>query len=669
KADDIKRRVDDMRLVMEALQPVRGTIMDRKDRVLALSVVSYTVVANNLQMQPADQHEVAAKLAPVIGADPMAILKKLADNPGSGWVPLQKDLTLEQKRKIDGLRLTGIYFEQQAYRQYPQGMTANQVIGYMNGGKGAYGLEGFYEKELAGTPGHVLAELTAQKTPIEGTVKQQVDPQPGQTLVLSLDAGLQQLVEARLDKAVKDSDAKRAAAIAMDIHTGEILTMAMRPGADPGNRDTWGNPIDWNRVNNWTLHTLPPGSIFKTVTTSAALEEHAITLDTTFIDNGRLQVGSNVITNWDLTIPSKPVSTIADLLQRSSNVGLVQVGQRIKQADFVKYLKGFGFMDPTGVDLTDESAGYGLTNFDQKKPIDWANMYIGQHLEVTPLQMVQAVAAIANGGYLVQPHLVREIRDPDGHVIKTIPTETKRQVISAQTAKDLQGLMVGVIEKAYPQAKPAGYTAGGKTGTAQKFENGVEKARMVADFVGFAPASNPQVVMMIVVDEPKPPGYGGVFAAPIFADLMPQVMQTIGIAPDTPAALGQEKAPPAAVQGVVPDVQWLPLNWAKERLTAAGFTAAVKGTGDLVGVQSVKAGSAASAGSAVELTAAPKPPASENVHVPDFRGLSLTEAARLAGEVGLTLKSSGTGFVADQQPAPGAAVPARSLFSVRLAPR
>lgn len=666
KADDIKLRVEDMRLVQQTLQPVRGSIMDRKERVLALSVVSYTAVANTRQMtDPGDPAKVANQLGPAIGLDPQVILKKLADNPDTGWVPIQKDLTLEQKQKVDGLRLAGIYFEQQAYRQYPQGATANQVIGYMSEGKGAYGLEGFYDKDLAGKPGQVVAEMTALKTPIEGTVKQQVDTVPGQTLVLSLDAGLQQFVEARLDRAVQEADAKRAAAIAMDIHTGEILVMAMRPGADLNSPATW----DWSQLNNWTMLNMPPGSIFKTITSSAALEERTITLNTSFPDPGRWEVGSGVITNWDGVVPPKPTpSTIAELMQRSSNVGLVQVGQTLKHDDFIKYLKGYGFMDLTGVDLTDEGGSYGLNNFDKKQPYDWANMYIGQHLEVTPLQMVQAVAAIANGGHLVKPHLVREIRDPEGHVVSTIPTETKRQVISAQTAKEEQDIMVSVIEKAYQTAKPQGYTAGGKTGTAQKFENGKEKARGLADFIGFAPASNPQVVLMVLVDEPKPPGYGGVYAAPIFADLMPQVMRAIGIGPDTPAALGQEHAPPAAVQGIVPDVQWLPLTWAKERLTAAGFTAKVNGAGDLVGAQSLKAGTATSAGSVVDLTAAPKPPANENIHVPDFRGLSLTEASRLATDVGLTLKSSGTGFVADQQPAPGATVPARSAFTVRLAP-
>jgi cell division protein FtsI/penicillin-binding protein 2 len=676
KADEIKSRVEEMRLVRKTVTPVRGAILDRKERVLATTDITYTATADTRQMEhgnkQSDPARVAQLLGPKIGMDPAEILKQLQANPGKGWVPLKKGLSLQQKQAVDALdpRLPGIYFESEAIRKYPQGATANQVVGYMGDGKGLYGLEGFYDQQLAGKEGYVLAEMTGANTPIEGTIKQEVAPEPGQTLVLSLDTALQQMVEARLDQAVKEDDAKRAAVIAMDIHTGEILVMAMRPGSNPGDRTTWGNPIDWNRVNNWTLHNLPPGSIFKTVTTSTALEEKDITLDTTFYDSGRLQVGPNVITNWDGYVPPKPTpSTIAELLQRSSNVGLVQVGQRIKREDFIKYLKGFGFMEPTGVDLTDEGGAIGVTDFDKKRDIDWANMYIGQHLEVTPLQMVQAVAAIANGGYLVQPHLVREIRDPDGHVIQATPSTPKRQVISEETAKEVQSLMVGVIEKAYPQAKPAGYTAGGKTGTAQKFENGHMKERMVADFVGFAPASNPQVVMMVVVDEPKLPSYGGVFAAPLFGEFMPQVMRTIGIGPDTDAAKGQEKAPPAVVQGVLPDVQWLPASWAKDRLLDAGFTVKTNGQGDLVVGQSVKAGSTAKLGSVVELTLAPKPGPNDNVRVPDFRGLSLAEAVRLGGEVGLTVKASGSGFVAGQEAAPGSTLPARSVFTVRLAPR
>jgi len=664
-------RVESLRLVKQEITPERGAILDRSGRVLAMTVTTYNVVANTMQMEPEDYSKVAEALAPLLGTDAQEIEARLAANPESGYVPLKKGLDLETRNAIRKLRLPGIAFESQQERRYPQGQTANQVLGYMTDGKGEYGLEAHYEEVLAGKPGYVIAEVTAAGTPIEGTIQEEVDPEPGQTLVLTIDAGLQQLVETKLEEARVKNDAKRALFMAMDIYTGEILVMAMVPGADPGDRSTWGDPVDYNRINNWAVTTLPPGSIFKTITTSAALEEGVITPDTVIPDAGYLNVEGSLITNWDNYIPPEPVPmTIAELLQHSSNVGMVQIGQRLTHEQFIKYLKGFGFLEPTGIDFPHESAALIGTPFEEKRAIDWANMYIGQHLEVTPLQMLTAVAAIANGGQLMQPHLVREIRDPDGSVVWTSPTQPKRRVISETTAREMRELMISVVaEGTASQAKPPGYTVGGKTGTAQKFENGVEKERTVADFVGFAPAENPRVVMLVLFDEPAPPGLGGMVAAPVFGELAPYVLQAMGIAPDTPEAQGQSTAPPEAVQGIVPDVTWLPVSWAEKRLEEAGFTAKVVSGGDLVAAQSLKPGSAAKAGTAVELKLVPRPVEGDPVTVPDFTGLSLIEADRLASEIGLTLKAAGSGFVARQDLAPGTKVAARSILTVQLAPR
>jgi membrane peptidoglycan carboxypeptidase len=445
--------------------------------------------------------------------------------------------------------------------------------------------------------------------------------------------------------------------------------MAMRPGADPGDRKTWGDPVNFDLLNPWVVTPLPPGSIFKTITTSGALEEHKITLTTPFIDKGYLKLNGCTITNWDGYVTPDPAPQAIDkLLQRSSNVGLVQVGMAEGHDNFVKYLQGFGMLEKTGIDLPYEDGPTLGEPFEKKGDCDWANMYIGQHLEYTPLQMITAVAAIANGGTLLQPHLVREMRDPDGKVVWTAPVVQKRQVISSETAKEVRDLMVSVIEKAYPQAKPKGYTAGGKTGTAQKIANGHIADRGVANFIGFAPAENPQVVMMITIDEPKPPGYGGVISAPVFGELMPQVLRSLGIAPNSSAAVGTEIAPKPATQGIVPDVVWMPRAWAEARLAEAGFTPRAKGDGLYVQAQSKQPGSTEKAGAIVEMTLTGAP-TNDTVHVPDFTGYSLTEANRLATEVGLTLTSSGTGFVVDQQPKKGQVVPARSTLSVRLAPR
>lgn len=678
KADWIQAESERIRVQTLTLTTPRGAILDRNLKPLAMSVPHYLVVANQFQIQDKDEPVIAEKLGPLVGQTAEQILKKLKENPRNGYIKIQDKLTLEQKQKIEALNLLGISLVDQSERQYPGKSLANQVLGYMtsDGARGEAGLELAYESYLTGKPGYVKAELTRGNTPIESTVKERVEPVAGQNLVLTLDMNLQKLVEDKLDQVVKEQDAKRAAVIVMDVHTGEVIVMAMRPGAAPGDRKTWGDPVDWGRLKNWTVTPMPPGSVFKTITSAAALEEQAITLTTPFYDKGVLWVGGWRIANWDgYVTPNPEPMTIAQLMQRSSNIGLIQVGQKISKEAFVKYLTGFGFLEKTGIDLDyEESSNPGDTPFLKKGEADWAGMYIGQHLEVTPLQMITAVSAIANGGKLVQPHLVRERRDPqEEKVLWTAPATAKRQVITEQTAKEVREIMVSVIEKGTAQAadlRKAGYSAGGKTGTAQKYENGKEKERKIADFIGFAPASNPQYAMMVVIDEPKGQGFGGMIAAPVFQELMPQVLRAMGVPQDVKANGQQAKPPaPAATQAPVPDVAWLPTPWAEARLAEAGFVPRVKGNGNRVASQSIQAGSASKPGTIVELTTVTVGAADEIVHVPDFTGLSLTEANRLATEIGLTLKATGSGFVAGQEPKKGATAPARSTLSVRLAPR
>jgi cell division protein FtsI/penicillin-binding protein 2 len=669
KADEIAVKADEQRLVKQDLTPVRGAILDRNLMHMAVSVPTYTLVASPADMKPTEQQQAALQLGELLGLDPAELLKQFKENDTSKYLPLKDKLNLEQKNKIEAAKLPQMYLMQDAQRTYPNKSVANKIIGYLADGKGAAGLEAQYEEQLTGQKGYVLAEWTYGNTPIESTIKEKKESIPGRDLVLSIDLSLQRAAEAKLDEVMKKTDAKRAAILVMDIHTGEILIMAERPGADPGDRTTWGDPIDYGRIQPWTVTAMPPGSIFKAITSSAALEERAITLETPFIDTGELRLNGCTIRNWDgYVTPDPEPMPLARLMQRSSNVGLIQVGQAVGRDSFVKYLQGFGFFEKTGIDLPYEQAANTGDKFEDKRDCDWAGMYIGQHLEVTPLQMVQAVSAIANGGKLVQPHLVREIRE-DGKVIWAAETKAKRQVISEATAKEVREVMVSVVEKGYRTALPAGYTAGGKTGTAQKYENGREKERKIADFIGFAPAGNPQVVMMVVIDEPEGQGFGGVLAAPVFGEFMPQVLRAIGIAPDRTDNPGAQQAPPVAVQGIVPDVQWLPTAWAEARLAEAGFTPRLKGSGTKVAAQSLQPGSGAKAGTVVELTQVQGNPADEIVQVPDFTGLSLAEANRLATELGLTLKTGGSGFVADQEPKKGAVVPARATLTVRLAPR
>lgn len=674
KAEEVVTREEEWRLQRESITPVRGALKDRVGRYLAVSIPTRNVIASPYHIGSKNFQTVADELAKHLPLTAAEIQKAFQEKPSSQFLVLMKGIDLQSATRIEEQSLPGISLLPAARRTYPQGMTANQLIGYLDfEGNGAYGLEARYNNELKGKEGFVRAELTHGKTPIEGTVKSQVAPEPGLDLTLTIDAYLQKTFEEALDRVMKEQDAKRALAIAMDVKTGEILAMAMRPGADPGDWKTWlgadGKP-DYGRVNNWAVTPLPPGSIFKTITTAIALEERLIDLNALITDEGKMVIDGWVVTNWDRFIPVQPKPmTIAELLQTSSNIGLIKVGQRIPSETFVKYLRGFGFMEATGLDFNHEDGAVGLAGFDTKSRIDWANMYIGQHLEVTPVQMVTAVSAIANGGYLVQPHLVKEIRDPEGKVVWTAPTNPRRQVISQQTSREVRELMMSVVEKGTGSgALIDGYSVAGKTGTAQKYEGGKEKERGVADFVGFAPANNPRVALMVVVDEPRPPGYGGQIAAPLFKELMSHVLRSLAIPPDKPGNQGAPAPAPVgteAAQTLVPDVRFLPVAWAEQKLKDAGFTPRRVGDGGVVTAQSLMAGSRARAGEVVEVKLAPR--ATDTLQVPDFRGLTLAEASRLAAEVGVTLKQAGgSGFVVEQNLRAGETVAPGTVLTVRL---
>jgi len=674
RAEEIIAREEQWRLQREALVPLRGALRDRNGRPLAVSLPTRNVVASPKDMGEKNFVRVAEGLAPLLGKSAAEIEEIFRAKPDSQFAALAKGIDLETAEKIHALNLPAVVLLPSSERKYPQGATANQIIGYLDyAGAGIYGLEAYYDEQLKGKEGYVRAEMTYDQVPIEETVKSREEAQPGLDLTLTIDAQLHQTFETALARVVKEQEAKRGLAIAMDVKTGEILAMAMAPGANLADRSTWLKPdgsLDDARLTNWAITPLPPGSIFKTITTSIALEERAINLNTTIEDSGSLKIDGWTITNWDRFIPVQPMPmTIAQLLQSSSNVGLIKVGQQIKREAFVNYLRSFGFMDTTGIDFPGEYGANGLEGFDKKLDIDWANMYIGQHLEVTPVQMVTAVSAIANGGYLVQPHLVREMRTPEGEVTWKAPTGPRRQVISTETAKEVQQLMVSVVEKGTGSAAQiAGYTVGGKTGTAQKINAGKEFG-LVADFVGFAPASDPRVALLILIDEPKPPGYGGQIAAPLFRELMPHVLRTMGIVPDEVGQKSQATAPavPPVEQVKVPDVRFLPTAWAEQKLKDAGLVAKLSGEGQIVTVQAPTAGAVLKTGGEVALTLGPTP--AQGPMLPDFRGLTLTEATRLAAELGVTLKQAGgSGFVVEQSPAPGAPLGPDRVMTVQLSP-
>lgn len=660
KAPDILRRAEALRIERREFAPLRGAILDREGRVMAQSNWLPTVVANPTQIK--DMDAAAKALAEALSMSADEIRDILTKPPSPAYAPLKRGVTLEEAEAVKALGLDGISVIQEAHRVYPQGWVAAHLIGFVGSdGHGLEGLELYYDELLAGRPGHVEAEFTTEGVPLPGTIRESTPPQHGSTLVLTIDAALQMRLQEYLNEYVRKVDARRAAVIVMDVNTGEILAMAVTPGYDlnriedstPEERRAW--PI---------TDVLSPGSIFKPITVAAAIDSGAVSPNTTFSDEGYIIVQGVRLHNWDFAGAPGP-QTIAQLLQRSSNVGLIKLGQAAGPETFWRYMERLGLTQPTGIDFPGEGEPY---LGDDPMPLDWANMYIGQRFLLSPIQVMRAWAAILNGGYLIQPHLVREIRHADG-TVKPVNVSPPERVLAPETSEAIREMLISVIEKGTAKAaRTPGYLVGGKTGTAEKFEGGVMKERMTANFMGFAPGDKPKILMLVSIDEPAGQGYGGVVAAPVFRDLLPEVMRTVGIPPDPrlmPSQSVEVKKPETEAETPTPDLRHLPVPTAIGRAMRAGLPVEITGDGLVVTDQVPAPGSPMKPGDKIQLMA--KPTASPSTRlVPRLTGMTAAEAALILTELQLVPEVHGSGHVAAQTPKPGTVVEVGSTVSLDL---
>ena len=482
-------------------------------------------------------------------------------------------------------------------------------------------------------------------------------------MTLTIDQNIQYFCERELDLLMNSSvKPKNAAIVMMDPKTGEILALAVRPGYDPNDFASYDSSL-WR---NWALSDFyEPGSTAKILTIAAALEEGAVSESDTFYDSGSVTVGKTKIKCWS----SKPhgSETFVEVAENSCNPAFVQVGQKIDAKDdetFYRYLKAFGMGVKTGISLPGESPGSlrDLEAVDEINPLDIANMYIGQGYGVTPIQLVTAVSAAVNGGTLLEPHLVKSINDNQGNVIEEIEPVEVRQVISEDTSKRVRAILESVVangtgSKAYIE----GYRVGGKTGTAQKFIDGSYSAsKYVASFIGFAPADDPALVCLVVVDEPSSyPVYGGTIAAPVFQRVVSDTLSYMGVEPqisgdekDDDEVRAEEELANDTV--LVPWVSGLSGGEAKSLLEEKGLKVEFSGSGDMVESQLPGALSKAAPGSKVILTLGSS--GDTSVVLPDLTGKWVLECGEIINALGLKMTSEGAGYADSQEPAAGTAL-------------
>jgi len=489
----------------EEISPMRGIILDREGNYLVLNTYRYEVTAAPNQMD--DPEEVARALEGPLGRPWQEIWKVIRDRERK-YVRLAPLVSAQAGEAIADLSLPGIAVKPKPQRIYLLGEVAGHLFGFLNlEDKAYYGLEEFYDEVLRGRPGFRGSGVIIEPHRF-------VPPRDGLDLVLTLDCNIQYKVEEELARAVRRYGAVGGTLLVMDPRSGAILAMANRPTYDPNDFATTPEEL---YVNPAISHQYEPGSVLKIVTMAAGLDTGVVTRESAYYDEGRVTIQGQPVENWDRK--AHGWTTMTEVLQHSLNLGAVYVVNQLGAEGFYEHLRRFGFGQPTGMDLAGEIAGTVRTPEDPTwSELDLATNAFGQGIAATPLQVVAAVAAVANGGVWQQPHVVDHMVAPDGTIIP-IQRPEGRQVVSPQTAEVLTRMLVEAVERGMEPAVVPGYRIAGKTGTAQIPDlerGGYEPRATIASFVGYAPADDPRFVILVKVDRPQVPRGGLEAAAPVF---------------------------------------------------------------------------------------------------------------------------------------------------------
>jgi len=573
------------------LQSPRGTIYDRQGRELAISSLTKSLYVNP-QLFDKDPTAIANLLAPILAMKPEDIRSHLVASGSFSWLKrtLEPDAAERVIALIKDQNIRGLDFIEESKRYYPNNRLAAQVLGFVGTDDvGLAGVEMTLDKTIKGILTRQAVDTDSRGIPIFQSILAFNPAKQEKSVYLTLDSTIQFIVEQSLDKVMTQTRAKGATVIIMNPRTGEVLAMASRPTFDPNQFYRYSEGEWKNRALSIIYE---PGSTFKSVVAAAALQEKLVSANERFIDSGYVEVSGRRIQNW--SGDSYGSVTFTDIVKNSINTGFVQVGMRIGAARLTQYARSFGFGKTTDIELPGEEEGL-LFDPKEMRDSDTATMSIGQSIAVTPLQLITAVAAIANDGVLLKPHIVKEVYNADGTLAMATPTDRVRQVISPETAQGLTALLEKVIsEGGGKRAAVKGYRFAGKTGTAEKLRasgGGYETGSYIASFVGFGPVTDPQVVALVVIDDPEGAYYGGEIAAPVFSDIMTQVMRYLSIRPQNAVqpVLGSEQRPGTASQpvtrpapqgkAVVPSVIGKTMREAGDRLAGAGLTFVPVGTG------------------------------------------------------------------------------------------
>ena len=636
--------------------PTRGPVLDRDERELARTVDTTSVFIAPDEFKK-DKKETDAQvtatldctaqsLSSLLGLDQKTVFDQIneAKNNGRRFLWIARRIAPDKAELLEKMELAGVHTRKEPKRYYPNGSLAANVLGFVGlDGNGLAGIEQVYNEKIVGEPGKIFIEKDSLGRAYEST---EVLGRPGQSIILTIDQSIQYQAEVALTAAIEQSGAKAGTAIVLDPHTGDILALANAPTFDPNDV---GAATPAARAN-WALQNIyEPGSTFKIVAFSAAIEK-GLAKPTDHID---CQMGSITVAKR-LIHDHHPFGdlTLADALAKSSNVAAIKLGLRVGDPTMFEYITRFGFGSRTGIELPGETAGL-VRPLSRWQPSSIGSVAIGQEVGVTPLQMVAAFGALANDGVRIAPHLIREIRDANG-LATYRPNPEQHRVISKETASALRGMLEGVtLNGTAKKAQLDGYTAAGKTGTAQKIDpktRTYSTTKFVASFVGFAPVNNPAVVIIVVIDEPGGSYHGGDVAAPVFRQIAEQILPEMGVLPDTdfknPELVAVAVQTPAQISQQRKEEQSR-VNEARQEETRKSTMPQVTARDNRGGeiVYAVATNNA--------------------ILMPDLRGRSVRDVARACSQLGMQVEARGEGGrVVGQTPQAGSELRPGQLVSV-----
>jgi len=539
QGEDLQSKAYEQQTRDRLIAPKRGSILDRNGVGLALTETVNTISVIPIQVK--QKEETAKYLSDILELEYDTVLEKVKQNVALVRIKnkVDKQIALEIRKKA----MPGIVVDEDIKRVYPYSSLASQVLGFVGkDNQGIIGLESKYNEYLQGKAGKILT-LTDSRGLTVDNAQERIAPEDGKTLVTSIDVVVQQYAEQTLAKAVEAKGAKNGIIIVMNPQNGEVYAMANYPSFDLNDPFTinneelasiWGNMSEQEKNdalnqmwrNTAINDTYEPGSTFKTITSSAGLEEGVVTPESSFVCNGYYVAGDRQIKCWRYP-RTHGAETFVQGVQNSCNPVFMIVAERMGAEIFADYMTKFGFREKTGIDLPGEAVGI-IHKTENIGPVELATMSFGQSFQITPLQLLRAVSAIVNGGNLVTPHIGTEILDENGNVLQTFEHQKGEQVISQETSEKMKKILESVVsEGTGNKAYIPGYRIGGKTATSEKLPR--RSGKYIASFLTFAPAENPQVLSLVLINEPQGNYYGGSVAGPVMKELLQNILPYLGI--------------------------------------------------------------------------------------------------------------------------------------------